>query len=258
MIDTTDYTFKVLLKRNSSKKNISELSRSTINDEYSNQTKTNKRKDIRYRLNKSSNEVLNANKHDSGSMNQGSKISSTSTDSSSAALITFTNHFSNDLFLEKKLIPNRKSSYLSNLKIFLEEPPTPISKNNDSIQNFYVKKMVDFGFNASEVESEKLKQLSAYPNKSPDLKLLVPLKRARTFYRIKSSQDEILKSDKEPIAMQQPKLKSYDLHKNKSFNEFSSSLKKKNKSSASKGFFSTSLIICKLKINNVSILKLTS
>jgi hypothetical protein len=76
MIDTTDYTFKVLLKRNSSKKNISELSRSTINDEYSNQNKTNKRKDIRYRLNKSSNEVLNVNnKHDSGSMNQGSKIS---------------------------------------------------------------------------------------------------------------------------------------------------------------------------------------
>jgi hypothetical protein len=247
MIDTTDYTFKVLLKRNSSKKNISELSKSTINDEYINQTKTNKRKDIRYRLNKSSNEVLNVNKHDSGSMNQGSKISSTSTDLSSSALITFTNHFSNDLFLEKKLIPNRKSSYLSNLKIFLEEPPTPISKTNDSIQNFYVKKMVDFGFNASEAESEKLKQLSAYPNKSPDLKLLVPLKRARTFYRIKSSQDEILKSGKEPIAMQQPKLKSSDLHKNKSFNEFSSSLKKKNKSSASKGFFSTSLIICKLK-----------
>ena len=259
MINTIDYNFKVLLLKKKSSQNNS-LDK-TIDDYHTvNNCKTLSR------YNKSSNGILNQESKQKMDIlpTNFTKISNPIQTHSS---LTFANHYTRaDSLLAQSCkvnLPKRSATtFLSNLNVVLD----PIKKNDlhsseqiQSIKNFYIKKMADFGFRTFENKPQLLLPQQRQARKSPVKKSISFQAKAFTE---NIEQMSGLKSQSETKILDQS-LDQNDLFKDmfgsdsvisqhtdtqiKSFQDFNSpSFSLKTKSTAK--FFSPSLIICKPKL----------
>lgn len=233
MIDSTDYDFKLLLR----KKAKNNLVDKTINDYH-----MNRKYKIQNRLNKSSNDLINEPK----AKFIEAYSSSLSARSTTLPLTTITNHFSESNGkhgLAKKLNPTRKSasSYLSNLNLVLDPIKTAKIIDPNQWKSFYIKKMFDFGFSPFEAQ---IKNENFQSNSDSIIKTRRALHESLDISiqkRLKSGREDLFKALKAKHSIQTNDLNS-DL--SKSYYDFSFNFNNQKNKSAKK-FFSPSLIICK-------------
>lgn len=231
MIDTSDYNFKLVLKKKSKHEkpindyHLPKKSSPHVKVDHAPTSITTPRKLKPYRLNKSSNDILSEPKAIIDSF--------TSTSSLSSNALHITNHFDTRH-------PPRKSSYLTNLNLVLDSASKQLANNHQlpNWQSFYIKKMVEFGFNPN--DDHQYQQFKSRSDNAIN-KLEEPTRSEidfeKSIKRLKASKLERTESTRLASDKQNQELAS---SQSKSYYDFSN---QKNKSATK--FFSPSLIICK-------------
>ncbi len=264
MINTIDYNFKVLLLKKKFSQNKS-IDRNV--DDYH----TVEDKKMLCRYNKSSNGTL-LNQESSKPKMETLRTNLTASNSlHTHSSLTFANHYNRaeSLLAQscKANLPKRSATtYLSNMNVVLDPIKTTDLNHNpeqiQSIKNFYIKKMADFGFRAFENKPHILLPQQKQARKSPIKKSLsfqakssatktehVPSLNSESESEIKMLDNSMDKSDlfKDLLGSDYVVSQKSDIQ-NKSFQDFNSpSFNQKNKSTAK--FFSPSLIICKPNVH---------